>query len=389
MKPGSVVTRLTSNTSRGFILVGLLTATAAAQAPQPATPPADRRLDDRIRALQRESQELASQSQTLIGELRKLEIERDIRIQEATLAEKTAAEAQRALDDATAKLTTLEAARMAQLPDLRHQFVELYKQGHSGYARLLAGASGLRDFARSMRAVAALSSISQKRIAEHRRTLEALTSERMRLERTVAELRSREGTSREARIAAERAVASRTALLARIDSERDLRAQYVGELQTVQARLEQQIAASATGPSSEVVAVPLAPFRGGLEWPADGQIAGRFGQAASRLGGTAVRNGIEIASPEDAPVRAVHGGTVGYADVFTGLGNLVIVDHGGNSYSLYGYLGSIRVERGAAVDTGTELGRVGLSPAGPPALYFEMRIDGRSVDPLQWLKKVP
>jgi septal ring factor EnvC (AmiA/AmiB activator) len=75
--------------------------------------------------------------------------------------------------------------------------------------------------------------------------------------------------------------------------------------------------------------------------------------------------------------------------VFTGLGNLVILDHGGNNYSLYGYLGSIRVERGSTVETGAELGRVGLAPAGPPALYFEMRIDGRSVDPLQWLKKVP
>jgi septal ring factor EnvC (AmiA/AmiB activator) len=38
------------------------------------------------------------------------------------------------------------------------------------------------------------------------------------------------------------------------------------------------------------------------------------------------------------------------------------------------------------VDAGTELGRVGLAPAGPAALYFELRVDGRSVDPVQWLK---
>jgi septal ring factor EnvC (AmiA/AmiB activator) len=39
------------------------------------------------------------------------------------------------------------------------------------------------------------------------------------------------------------------------------------------------------------------------------------------------------------------------------------------------------------VTSGAELGRVGLAPAGPAALYFEMRIDGRSVDPVQWLKR--
>jgi septal ring factor EnvC (AmiA/AmiB activator) len=38
------------------------------------------------------------------------------------------------------------------------------------------------------------------------------------------------------------------------------------------------------------------------------------------------------------------------------------------------------------VEAGEEVGRVGPSPAGTPELYFELRIDGRSVDPVQWLK---
>ena len=82
----------------------------------------------------------------------------------------------------------------------------------------------------------------------------------------------------------------------------------------------------------------------------------------------------------------MHGGTVGLAGPFIGFGNLVILEHGPNNYSLYGYLSDIAVERGATVEAGAELGRTGSAPAGPPALYFEMRIDGRSVDPLQWLK---
>jgi septal ring factor EnvC (AmiA/AmiB activator) len=114
---------------------------------------------------------------------------------------------------------------------------------------------------------------------------------------------------------------------------------------------------------------------------------GRFGQTSGRLGGTAVRNGIEIAAAEGSPVRAVHGGTVVHAGPFTGFGTLVILEHGSSNYSLYGYLASASVQQGAMVDAGAELGRVGLAPAGPPALYFEMRIDGNSIDPVQWLKR--
>jgi murein hydrolase activator len=54
---------------------------------------------------------------------------------------------------------------------------------------------------------------------------------------------------------------------------------------------------------------------------------------------------------------------------------------------LYGNLGEVAVARGARVDQGQELGTVGISPAGSAGLYFELRVDGRPVDPLQWLRK--
>jgi septal ring factor EnvC (AmiA/AmiB activator) len=83
----------------------------------------------------------------------------------------------------------------------------------------------------------------------------------------------------------------------------------------------------------------------------------------------------------------VHEGTVAYAEPFSGYGNLVILDHGGQSYSLYGYLASLDVTRGARVERGESVGTSGRPPTGEPALYFELRIDGKPVDPLQWLKR--
>ena len=90
---------------------------------------------------------------------------------------------------------------------------------------------------------------------------------------------------------------------------------------------------------------------------------------------------------EGQPVRAVHEGVVAYADQFTGYGNLVIVDHGEGTYSLYGYLDAMDVARGDHLDAQARLGTSGRNPGGNPALYFELRVDGAAVDPLQWLKR--
>ena len=91
------------------------------------------------------------------------------------------------------------------------------------------------------------------------------------------------------------------------------------------------------------MSIPVGPFRGALEWPVPGRLAGRFGQPGATAG--TLRNGIEVASAINTPVRAVHDGMVDYAEGFTGLGTLVIVDHGANTYSLYGYLAEALVKR--------------------------------------------
>ena len=83
----------------------------------------------------------------------------------------------------------------------------------------------------------------------------------------------------------------------------------------------------------------------------------------------------------------MHEGTVAFAESFAGLGPLVILDHGDRAYTLYGYLATIGVTKGTRVEAGAIVGTAGRAPAtGAPALYFEVRVDGRATDPLQWLK---
>jgi len=332
-----------------------------------------RRVNERIRALQAEADRLASQSRTLLGDLRQLEIQRDIAAEKAKAADAVVASAQLSLQQTTERLNALEQQRESQLPDLKVRLVDIYKRGRGGYARMLLDVRGVREFARAMRAVAALTAINEQRIAEHRRTLAELRQQRDAMEVRTRELEAAAKEAGRASLGARRAVAAREALIEEIDQRRDLNAQLAGELDVAARRLQEQVANAAAGRAAGPVTVPLASFRGALDWP----VPGRFVRG---------RNGIEISAPEGTAVAAIHPGTVDYADAFTGFGNLVIVDHGGNNFSLYGYLGSVDVARGDHVDAGVEVGRVGSAPAGPAALYFELRIDGRSVDPVQWLK---
>lgn len=370
----------------GVIVLAASAVLAAQDAGRARAEAQARRVSDRIRTLQSEADRLAAEARMLLGELRALEIEEQLQVERLGDAQAAADRGRAAVSEATSRLDALEERRLSQLPDVKVQIVDIYKRGRAGYARLLFGTSSVREFGRALRAVAALMRINETRLAEHQRTIGDLRRERAALEAELRALQATEAAARRARAAADRALAARSGLLAQIDARRDLTAQLAGELQLAHDRLQQQLTALPGGRAVEPVAVPLAPFRGALDWPTPGRVLVAFGQPSGRPGDTVPRNGIEIAAPAGTPVQAVHPGTVSYAEPFTGLGNVVIVDHGSNAYSIYGYLESIAVARGAAVDAGTELGRAGSAPAGPTALYFEVRIDGRSVDPIQWLE---
>ena len=370
----------------GAAITVAATGTYVLRARAQATPPSSsQRVSERLRALEREASSLASQSGTLIGEIRKLEIERNLRVELARQSEDAASAARLELAQVRGKLEALETQRLEGLPELQAQFVDLYKRGRRGELALLLSANGLREFARATRAAAALAFRRQRIVSDHERTLAGLRAEREALAVTSRELQADEMRAEAARRGAERAVAARATLLVEIDARRDLTAQYLGELQQAHARLNADMTARVSGRVVEPVSIPVGPFRGALEWPVPGRLASRFGQPGATAG--TLRNGIEVESVINTPVRAVHDGTVDYAEGFTGLGTLVIVDHGANTYSLYGYLAEALVRKGDLVRAGAEVGRVGLAPVGgQPTLYFELRVDGRLADPLQWLK---
>ncbi len=371
------------------VAVLMLPASLAAQAPEQDRAQAEalsKRAGERLAALQKESEALVKQEQTLLVELRKLEVDRQIKVEALAAIEREAASVQQQLTRATQRAQALQSDAERQAPDLERRLVQLYKMGRVGYWRMLLDVSDLRDLGRAYRTASALNRIDRDRVEEHRRTLEALGQERAVLEKRSRELQGLQARGREARAAVDRAVAAHTALVASIDARRDLNARLTGELEEAQQRLQSSIAQMSAGKTVPAVGLPLGPFRGALPWPADGVLSQRFGRV-QRNGIDMQRNGIEISLSEGKPVHPVHEGTVAFADQFGGYANLVIVDHGDRDYSLYGHLNSLSVHKGDRVDASSVVGLTGRNPAGNPSLYFELRIDGKAVDPLQWLKR--
>ena len=345
------------------------------------------RAGERIRVLLREADTLAAQQSKLLSELKRLETDRQAKSAEVTRVERDLQDTQRRLNDARVKSEALKKTADAERPDVVARMVQLYKLGSAGYWRLLFDVDDLRSMGRAYRTAAALTRLDRERVQAHQRTLNALAKERKDLEAKAQQLATLQEESRRARASLERTVAAHNSLIDSIDARRDLNAQMTTELQAVQQRLQaslNQVGTNGTAP----VSLPVGAFQGALPWPARGSIISRFGrQTNSKFGTAIVKNGIEVAVPEGARVAAVHEGTVAYADQFTGYGNLVIVEHGEGAFSLYGHLATVRVGRGDRVEPGTTVGTTGRNPGGNPALYFELRIDGRPVDPLQWLQK--
>ncbi|HEX3704264.1 MAG TPA: peptidoglycan DD-metalloendopeptidase family protein [Vicinamibacterales bacterium] len=378
--------------SRFVPVAGLVFCAAlAAQAPDRArTEALARRASERLQSLQREADRLAADERTLLGDLRKLEVDRQIRREQLKQASADVSAVQAEIDATSDRMNHLQQQDQSERPDLRARLVETYKLGQARYLRLLLATSDVRRLGEATRAVAVMAKLDRDRIASHQRTLDELQSTRAALEGRRKKLEAVRADAARAQGAADRATQARNDLVHDIDQRRDLNAQWSGELQAAEQKLQLELRQMAAGsPASagagSTAALPLRPFRGDLDWPALGAVRHRFGTAAA-TGGQA-SNGIEIAADEGTPAQAVHDGVVAFADTFAGFGNLVIVDHGSQTFSLYGNLLDLAVAKGARVDRGEVVGHVGPSPTGPAGLYFELRVDGHAVDPLQWLKK--
>ena len=151
------------------------------------------------------------------------------------------------------------------------------------------------------------------------------------------------------------------------------------EIQRAAARAQRARPVPDATPATSTPARPLGKGR----WPVAGKMLADFGQP--RAGGQMRWDGVLIAAPAGTEIRALRSGRVVYADWLPGLGLLLVLEHAGGYLSLYGHNQDLRPNVGDRVAVGDVLAHVGDSGGqSQSALYFEVRRNGRPVNPRQW-----
>jgi lipoprotein NlpD len=138
--------------------------------------------------------------------------------------------------------------------------------------------------------------------------------------------------------------------------------------------------AAAKTPSAPVTEKPLPTFNGRWRWPSEGKVVRSYSGS--------VHKGIDIGGKRGDPIVAVASGRVVYAGTgIAGYGLLLIVKHDDTYLSAYGHNSSIEVAEGQDVKQGQLIARKGDSGTDSVKLHFEIRKNGKPVDPHSVLGK--
>jgi len=288
---------------------------------------------------------------------------------------------------------------ITQRADLfRQRAVALYRWQRSGHpAWFIDGPSDLSAALQRQRYLAATLAFDRGLIADLQSRSQRQENLRRRLRDHKDRLTAQKKVLAAARAAVAREADNKKTLLASLRQEKAARLSVVREMEAAAQRLQKMLEDIARRPFARPKHSPVPPssgrgldaMAGRMDWPVKGPVSAPFGkfkhpEFASEL----VRKGIDIDAPLGEAVRAVETGRVVFADRFTGYGRMVILDHGERYYTIYAHLSEIISKTGDDVRRGEILGRVGDSDSlGGAKLYFELRKDGRSVDPLPWLRK--
>ena len=146
---------------------------------------------------------------------------------------------------------------------------------------------------------------------------------------------------------------------------------------------------TAARPATTTATTPVAtasttPAVSGISWrwPADGSLVGRF------VNGDATKQGVDIAGTSGDDVRAAAAGTVVYSGAgLVGYGELIIIKHNDQWLSAYGHNRKRLVNEGQSVRAGDKIAEMGRTSAARDMLHFEIRYNGKPVDPLQYLPR--
>ncbi|MFZ0485246.1 MAG: peptidoglycan DD-metalloendopeptidase family protein [Desulfobacterales bacterium] len=274
------------------------------------------------------------------------------------------------------------------------RLVAIYKLNWLGKIYVLASAQSMYElFFRKK--------ILEQVLAYDENIWENLIDNKEKLEQLLAELKAK----KKGRLAVEtdlekeiemmsRERQKRSQLLDDIRKKRSLKLAALESLKQAAENLDHTVIslkseADLTEPKENISIKSFSSLKGLLNMPVKGKIVSFFGPHRNKKFNVInFQSGIEIKADRGEPIRAVYNGRILYARWFKGYGNMIIIDHGNNYYTIYAHAQEIFASQGDTVEMGEVVATVGDSGSMiGPSLHFEVRHHGKPVDPLKWINK--
>ena len=295
---------------------------------------------------------------------------------------------------ATSKtLSALGKQLEANEKNVARRLVAFYKLHRIGQIHVLASATTMHEFLQRKEALERIlthDAALRQNLVEHqlelndvRAELENHKTEKSRLLETVNHQLNQISDER----------SKRAKLLARIRSQKSLELAALDSLKKSAKQLDQKMRALNKQLNSvsdvKISEKPITAYKGLLNMPVKGKIINLFGPYKNKKFNIInFRSGIDIAAEKGEPVQAVYSGKIIYARWFNGYGNMLIIDHGTNYYTIYAHIEKILAATGERVKTGQVIATVGETGSmSGPKLHFEVRHHGKPEDPLNWLNR--
>ena len=356
------------------------------------------KIKEEIQEKKRRAQEAEKKKETVMQTLQDM----DDRLQVAHQERLDIARKLQQKDQEVQKINAEVLARRADIgqrrESIRARLRAQYLEGRFGYVKALLSAEDYQSLQRRFQYLSAVSKREYDLMEVYREDMAQLQEiERQRADARNAILGYKQNTERKM-LEIQALKRQKKIVLARIIEQKESYERAAGELERSAGRVdsllkdleERRRAAAITRPSTKKEQhAALRPFKGIMQWPADGEIVSFFGRQKHPNFQTYVqRKGIEIRTVDGSPIRAVMSGTVAYADWLKGYGLVMILDHGNGFFSLYAHASRLLSRVGEAVRAGHVIGETGdTGLAGDSTLYFELRQGAEPVDPLLWLSK--
>jgi len=279
------------------------------------------------------------------------------------------------------------AALRTQKKFLIKQIQTAYLHGEQSALKMLLNTDNPQDFSRQMKYFTYINEAREEKINLFRNTLNAINATETKT------LLKKKGLSEQKRSLQDSLVKlkvqrdQRKKVLIQLESKIQNNAQRLTKMKADQARLKTLLDELEVAIANIPLPSDSAPFykqKNKLPWPSRGKVLARFGTRIAQ--GKLKLNGVRLSTQEDDPVKSVHYGRVIFSNWIRGFGLLIIIDHGDNYMSLYGYNKSLVKETGDWVRAGEVIAYSSQSQKNNESgLYFEIRKKGKPQNPSYWL----